>query len=104
MAKLRKISDDEYDIIDQGEENFHRIILKEESPYFGVTFQFGEVKLLEEDGQLRVKFEYEVFENFGGFDTKSNEFVNYIGQILMTNLEELLIYNQYKREKGSSGD
>lgn len=104
MTGFKKVHDDEYDIIDQGEENFHRIVLKEDSPYFGVTFQFGEVKLLEENNRLRVKFEYEVFENFGGFDTKSEEFVNYIGDILMTNLSELLMYNKYQREQGKSGN
>lgn len=103
MAKLQKVSDDEYDIVDKGEEHFHHITLKENSPYFGVVFQFGAVKLLEEEYQLRVKFEYEVFENFGGFDTTSERFIEYIGNILMTNLEEILIYNKY--QKGSnSGD
>lgn len=105
MAKLQKIDDDEYDIIDMGEDNFHRIILKEDSPYHGVIFQFGKVQLIEEDEQLRVKFEYEVFENPRFFDTsKSSNFVSYIGQILVNNLEELLIYNKYQREGGKRGD
>jgi hypothetical protein len=103
MAKLQKVSDDAYDIIDKGDENFHHIILKDGSPYPDVVFQFGAVKLLEEEYQLRVKFEYEVFDNPSFFDTNSEKFREYIGNILVTNLEELLIYN--KHQKGSnSGD
>jgi len=101
MAKQGKISHDEYEFIDRGEENFHHIKLVDKSPYKDVVFQFGEVKLLEEDGALRVKFEYEVFENPRFLDTKSDKFVNYIGEILITNLEELLFYNKFKREQSS---
>ncbi len=104
MTKLKKISDEEYQILDRGEENFHHIILKEGSPFVGVVFQFGAVRLLEEDGNLRIKFEYEVFENKNKFDTDSEKFVSYIGQILMTNLEEILIYNKFQKEQGKRGD
>ena len=97
--KLRKIDDDQYEIVDKGEENFHHILLKESSPYAGVIFQYGGVRLLEEDGQLRVKFEYEVFENPDNRDTQSQEFRDYLGHILLTNLEEILIFNKYKRSQ-----
>lgn len=97
MAKLQKIDDDEYDIIDMGEDNFHRIILKEDSPYRGVIFQFGKVQLIEEDEQLRVKFEYEVFANPNFMNTDSDKFRQYAGHILVNNLEELLIFNKYHR-------
>lgn len=101
MAKSKKIYHDEYEFIDRGEENFHHIKLGDESPYPDVVFQFGEVKLLEEDGALRVKFEYEVFDNPNSLDTKSDKFVTYIGEILITNLEELLFYNKLQREQSS---
>lgn len=104
MAKLKKIRDEDYDIIDQGEENFHRIVLNPGSPYVGVIFQFGEVKLLEENDQLRVRFQFEVFENPQKFNTETEEFKAYIGSILMTNLEELLVFNQYQKEQGKRGD
>jgi hypothetical protein len=104
MTKLQKISDDEYDIIDKGEENFHHIILKGDSPYAGVIYQYGMVQLLEEDEQLRVKFEYEVFENPRFLDTRSDKFVDYVGHILMTNLEELLVFNKYQKASSKSGD
>lgn len=104
MRKLEKISDDDYDIIDRGEENFHHILLKENSPFSGVVFQYGEVKLLEEEYQLRVRFDYEVFENPNKRDTESSTFINYIGNILMNNLEELLIYNKFQKGQEKSGD
>lgn len=104
MARLQKIQDDEYEIIDMGEENFHHILLTKESPFPGIVFQFGVVKFLEEEYQLRVKFDYEIFDNPSGLDTKTDKFVTYIGNILVNNLDELLIYNKYQREQGKRGD
>lgn len=98
MAKLEKIADEDYEIIDKGDENFHQILLKASSPFSSVVFQYGKVKLIEEDDQLRVKFEFEIFDNPKKFNTKSDKFRDYIGNILMNNLDELLVYNKYKRE------
>lgn len=103
MKKLNKVDDNEYEIIDKGDENFHQIRLNESSPFPDVVFQFGEVQLREENDQLRVKFDYEVFDNPNKMNTESEKFVNYIGDILMTNLEELLIFNKYQKEKRSNG-
>lgn len=97
MSKLRKVQDDDYEIIDKGDDSFHHILLKESSPFASVTFQFGKVQLIEENDSLRVKFEYEVFSNPGRHDVLGEEFREYIGHILMTNLEEILIYNSYQR-------
>jgi hypothetical protein len=99
MVKLVKIKDEEYDIIDQGADNFHRIVLNSNSPWPNVVFQFGAVKLFEENDSLRVSFEYEVFENIHFLNTKSEEFIDYIGHILVSNLEELLLYNKYQKEQ-----
>ena len=99
MVKLIKIQDEEYDIIDQGADNFHRIVLNNTSPWPAVVFQFGVVKLIEENDSLRVSFEYELFENKHFLNTKSDEFIDYIGSILMNNLEELLLYNKYQKEQ-----
>lgn len=104
MAKLKKIPDDDYEIVDRGEENFHHILLKGDSPFAGVLYQYGKVNLVEEEDQLRVKFEYEVFENKRQIDTKSAVFVEYIGQILVVNLEEILIYNKFQKGQYKSGD
>jgi hypothetical protein len=99
MSKLQKVQDDDYEIIDKGEENFHHIVLKDSSPFPFVVFQFGKVQLIEDvvNDCLNVKFEYEVFENPKNLDTQAEMFREYVGNILMTNLEELLIYNQYKK-------
>lgn len=100
VVKLKKIQDDQYEIIDRGEENFHHIKLNETAPYPDVVYQYGAVSLFEENDSLRVKFDYEVFANPKMLDTKSRQFIDYIGHVLMTNLEELLIYNKYS--KGST--
>lgn len=104
MARLDRVDDDEYEIIDRGDEMFHQIKLKKESPYPGVVFQFGKVQLIEENDSLRVKFDYEVFENRNNLDTRSDKFRNYIGNILMTNLSELLLFNTYQKTQESNGD
>lgn len=96
-TKLKKIEYEEYDIIDCGDENFHRVLLKETSAYPGVLFQFGKVNFVEENDSLRVKFEYEVFDNPNQLNTKSDEFIEYIGRLLMTCLEEILLLNEHKR-------
>lgn len=98
MTKLQKIQDDHYEIIDNGEENFHHIHLKESSPFPEVVYQYGKVQLLEENDSLRVKFEFEIFKNPRLLHL-GDEFTEYVGHILMTNLEELLIYNKYKKEQ-----
>jgi hypothetical protein len=103
MARLDKVAYDEYDIIDQGEDRFHHIILKEESPFPDIVFQFGEVKLFEENNSLRVKFDYEIFSNKRNLNTNTTKFIDYIGNIMMTNLEELLFFNKFQRSKEESG-
>lgn len=103
MTKLKKIQDEDYEIVDNGEDQFHQIHLKATSPYSDVIFQFGEVKLLEENDHLRVKFEYEVFQNPKRFNTNSEQFREYIGHILMTNLEEILLYNKYAKGSKDNG-
>jgi hypothetical protein len=99
VTKLTKINDSEYSIVDNGPDNFHHIELNETSPFKEVVFQFGGVKLTEEDDTLRVSFDYEVFKNPKSLDTRSNDFVDYIGNILMTNLNEILIYNNHNKGK-----
>lgn len=96
MSKLVKVDDEQYEILDQGEDRFQHIKLNDTAPFPGVEFQFGEVKLYEENDQLRVSFDYEVFDNPRLVNTFSKQFIDYIGNILMTNLEELLIFNKYQ--------
>ena len=99
MTKLQKIKDEDYEIIDKGEDSFHHILLAGHTRFPKVLFQFGEVKLKEDQGELRVDFIYEVFDNPEDVDTLSEEFVDYLGNLLITNLDELLIYNAYKNKR-----
>ena len=88
---------EDYEIIENGNESFHHIKLNK-SPYKDIVFQFGEVKLIEENECLRVKFEYEVFQNPLNVDTTTRKFNDYIGNILMENLStELLLSTSHKQ-------
>ena len=97
MSKLQKIEDSEYEIIDKGQDSFHHIRLAGHSRFPEVLFQYGSVKLQEVEGELKVSFEYEIFDNPEKVDTESEEFVDYLGNLLVTNLEELLICDRYQK-------
>lgn len=84
------MSKDVYEIVEMGGDNFNHIKLGSGSPYIDTTFQFGAVKLTEEDGHLRVAFEYEVFSNKNKYNTDTQEFKHHIGEILVSNLEKIL--------------
>lgn len=96
--KKEQITEDHYEIVDNGPENFQHVRLSDKSPYPGILYQYGEVQLLEEGDQLRVKFKYEIFDNPERHMVEfSPGFVDYIGEILMTNLREFLIYLNYQK-------
>lgn len=96
--RKNKITDDDYDIVDNGPEHFHHVRLGDSSPFPGVVYQYGEVQLIEEDESLRVKFKFQIFDNPADLKVEqSDSFVNYIGEILMINLEEFLIYKKYQK-------
>ena len=60
-----------------------------EGPYQGIVYKYGRVQLIEEDDQLRVRFEYELEDG-----TKlDNEFVQYIGPILTELIENGVMKN-----------
>lgn len=91
------MEEDNYQIIDMGTENFHRIKLTKK-PYKDIVFQFGSVQLIEENECLRMKFEYEVFENPNKANTENRAFNDYIGRILSSNLSaELLLSTSHKQ-------
>ena len=60
-----------------------------EGPYEGIVYRYGRVQLIEEDDQLRVRFEYELDD---GSRLDSN-FIQYIGPILTELIEEGLLKN-----------
>lgn len=60
-----------------------------DGPYAGIMYRYGRVELIEEDDQLRIKFEYEL-------DTGAkmdNDFIQYIGPILTELIEEGVLKN-----------
>lgn len=90
-----------YEVKSMGTGKMDHLVLTSSSDYPGVEFQFGEVNMIDEGNQLRLAFEYEVFDNPGKFDTESQEFEQYIGPILLDIMEQELVYEnaQKKRKK-----
>jgi hypothetical protein len=64
--------------------------------YKDIVYTYGKVKPIEEDEKLRLKFEYDVHENPNDVDTKSDNFINTIGDILTIEIE--------KEKDGNSGE
>lgn len=60
--------------------------------YSGIIYTYGRVRLLEEEDQLRVQFEYDIHENPVGFVDRE-KFKNHIGDILVDLLDENLLKN-----------
>ena len=60
-----------------------------EGPYEGIVYKYGRVQLVEEDDQMRVRFEYETDDG----TRMDNNFVQYIGPILVDLIEEGLMKN-----------
>ena len=52
--------------------------------YDGIIYKYGRVELIEEDDQLRVRFEYELADG----SRLDSDFVQYIGPILTELIEE----------------
>ena len=88
--------DEHFKIVDMGEEGMDHVLLTK-GKYKDVEFQYGEVKLIEEDNSLRVSFIYEVFDNPSKVDTTTKEFNDYIGKILVAVLDEELLRSLYKK-------
>ena len=56
----------------------HDLILIDEGQFKDVQYVYGNVKFIEEDGQLRIKFDYTVILNPNDCDTESKEFIDVI--------------------------
>ena len=65
----------------------HDLILIDEGPFKDVQYVYGNVKFLEEDGQLRIKYDYTVHLNPKGCDTESEEFKKLTSDILHENIQ-----------------
>ena len=71
-----------------------------EGPYEGIIYKYGRVELIEEDDQLRIKFEYQLPDG----RTLDDEFVQYIGPILTEMIEEGVIKNNITYTGGTDAD
>lgn len=80
-----------YELLDE-DYNGNQLIKLTSSEYSGIIYTYGRVRLLEEDDQLRVQFEYEIQENPVGV-LDPTIFRNHIGDILIDLLEENLLKN-----------
>ena len=81
----------QYELLDE-ENNGNQLIQLTSSEYSGIIYTYGRVRLLEEDDQLRVQFEYDIHENPVGV-LDPGKFRNHIGDILIDLLEENLLKN-----------
>ena len=60
----------------------------EDGKYKDVVYTYGKISPREENGKLRLKFEYNVHENPSECDTNSDDFINVIGDILAIEVEK----------------
>lgn len=81
----------QYELLDEDHDG-SRFIRLTSREYSGIIYTYGRVRLLEEDDQLRVQFEYEIHENPVGV-LEEAKFRNHIGDILIDLLEENLLKN-----------
>lgn len=81
----------QYELLDE-DYNGNQLIKLTSNEYSGIIYTYGRVRLLEEDDQLRVQFEFDIHENPVGFVDR-DKFRNHIGDILIDLLEENLLKN-----------
>jgi len=65
----------------------HECIRIDEGQYEGIIYMYGSVKFIEEDNQLRIKFDYTVLRNPNNENTESEDFIDLISYILHKNIE-----------------
>ena len=61
-----------------------------EGEYKDVIYYYGKVKFIEENDNMRLKFDYNVARNPENLDTDSQDFIQIIGDILFDNIEREL--------------
>lgn len=91
-----------YELLDEDVEG-NQLIKLTSNKFSGIIYTYGRVRLLEEDDQLRVQFEYDVQENPVGI-IDASEFRNHIGDILIDLLEENLLKNNLVYTGGTDAD
>jgi hypothetical protein len=99
MKQQRKSSSTEqnkikYLFVQKDGDDFTCIKLVEDK-YLNVVYKYGKVAFAKDeksDGTLPMKFDYDIIKNPNEVDTNTQEFINYIGDILIELLEKLNIY------------
>ena len=97
MKQQRKSSSTEknkikYLFVQKDGDDFTCIKLVEDK-YLNVVYKYGKVAFAKDeksDGTLPMKFDYDIIKNPNEVDTNSQEFINYIGDILIELLENQL--------------
>ena len=98
MKQQRKSSSTEqnkikYLFVQKDGDDFTCIKLVEDK-YLNVVYKYGKVAFAKDersDGTLPMKFDYDIIKNPNEVDTNTQEFINYIGDILIELLEKQLI-------------
>ena len=97
MKQQRKSSSTEqnkikYLFVQKDGDDFTCIKLVEDK-YLNVVYKYGKVAFAKDeksDGTLPIKFDYDIIKNPNEVDTNTQEFINYIGDILIELLEKQL--------------
>jgi hypothetical protein len=97
MKQQRKSSSTEqnkikYLFVQKDSDDFTCIKLVEDK-YLNVVYKYGKVAFAKDeksDGTLPMKFDYDIIKNPNEVDTNTQEFINYIGDILIELLEKQL--------------
>lgn len=72
-----------------------------EDKYMGIVYKYGKVTFAKDptkDGKLPMKFDYTLLKNPDNVDTTTQEFIDYIGDILIELLEKQLTENKVTYE------
>ena len=97
MKQQRKSSSTEknkikYLFVQKDDDDFTCIKLVEDK-YLGIVYKYGNVAFARDekpDGTLPMKFDYDIIKNPDNIDTNNQQFIDYIGDILIELLEKQL--------------
>ena len=82
----------DYVFVEKQNQDFASIKLTS-GPFSDIIYHYGNVAFAKEEddnGNLPMKFDYTVDKNYQNADTDSQEFINHIGDILVTVMDEEL--------------
>tara|TARA_Y100001937_G_scaffold96656_1_gene131442 strand:- start:1074 stop:1382 length:309 start_codon:yes stop_codon:yes gene_type:complete len=82
----------DYVFVERQDQDYASIKLTS-GPFTDIIYHYGNVQFAKEeneDGNLPMKFDYTVDKNYQNADTDSQEFINHIGDILVTVMDQEL--------------